>query len=299
MNSSDDLTARLQHIAERAKQRPRAPATEPALEPPPAALERLPEWPEGVRGAPDSFLRGALFPAIQGKTRRALKRERIPAPAGLEIRFTGWQLDPSDFEVWQQLVHRARLEPLGHRIQFTAHALLQALGRNTGQSDHEWLKEVLARLGGSFVEVTIKGHHTFADNLLRYYRDEQTQHYELELKPEFLRLYQAGWTQIECAQRQQLRRQPLALWLHGFYATHAEPFPLKVATLHEWSGSQNKSLAGFRRHLRAALDDLVRSGAIAAWRIDDGDLVHVERTPTASQRRHLARKGKKLPPPAA
>jgi len=32
--------------------------------------------------------------------------------------------------------------------------------------------------GGSFVEVTIKGHHTFADNLLRYYRDEQTQHYE-------------------------------------------------------------------------------------------------------------------------
>jgi hypothetical protein len=299
MNPADDLTARIQQIAERARQRPRAPTAEPALEPPPAALERLPEWPEGVRGTPDSFLRGALFPAIQGKTRRALKRERIPAPAGLEIRFTGWQLDPSDFEVWQQLVHRARLEPLGHRIQFTAHALLQALGRNTGQSDHEWLKEVLARLGGSFVEITIKGHHTFADNLLRYYRDEQTQHYELELKPEFLRLYQAGWTQIECAQRQQLRRQPLALWLHGFYATHAEPFPLKVATLHEWSGSQNKSLAGFRRHLRAALDELVRSGAITAWRIDDGDLVHVERTPTASQRRHLARKGKKLPPPAA
>jgi len=73
----------------------------------------------------------------------------------------------------------------------------------------------------------------------------------------------------------------------------------EVATLHEWSGSQNKSLAGFRRHLRAALDDLVRSGAIAAWRIDDGDLVHVERTPTASQRRHLARKGQEIAPPAA
>ena len=56
------------------------------------------------------------------------------------------QLDPSDLEVWQQLVHRARLEPLGHRIQFTAHTLLQALGRNTGKSDHEWLKEVLERL---------------------------------------------------------------------------------------------------------------------------------------------------------
>ncbi len=113
---------------------------------------------------------------------------------------------------------------------------------------------MLARLDGSFVEA-IKGHHTFADNLLRYYRDERTQHYELELKPEFLRLYQAGWTQIECAPRQPLRRQPLALWLHGFYATHAEPFPLKVATLRDWSGSQNKSLADFRRKLRVALGE--------------------------------------------
>ena len=172
MNSTDDLTTRLRQIAERARQRQREPASKPALEPPPAALERLPDWPESIRGAPDSFLRGTLFPAIQGKTRRALKRERIPALAGLEIRFTGWQLDTSDFEVWQQLVHLARLELLGHRIQFTARALLQALGRNTGKGDHEWLKEVLARLGGSFVEVTIKGHHTFTDNLLRYYRGQ-------------------------------------------------------------------------------------------------------------------------------
>jgi len=57
-----------------------------------------------------------------------------------------------------------------------------------------------------------------------------------------------------------------------------------VATLRDWSGSQNKSLADFRRKLRVALGELVRSGALAAWRIDDGDLVHVERTPTASRR---------------
>ena len=31
------------------------------------------------------------------------------------------------------------------------------------------------------------------------------------------------WTQIDWEQRQRLRGKPLASWLHGFYASHAEP----------------------------------------------------------------------------
>jgi hypothetical protein len=41
-----------------------APAPRPT-----AKLYQLPLWPEPVRGAPNSFLRSALFAAIQGKTR--------------------------------------------------------------------------------------------------------------------------------------------------------------------------------------------------------------------------------------
>jgi len=43
MNPADDLTARLQHMAERAKQRPRPPAPQPP--PQPAPVARLPIWP--------------------------------------------------------------------------------------------------------------------------------------------------------------------------------------------------------------------------------------------------------------
>ena len=85
MNPADDLTARIQQIAERAQQRNREQPAECALKPPPMALERLPDWPEGVGGTPDSFLRGALFPAIQGKTRRYCKRNVCQRRRGWKI----------------------------------------------------------------------------------------------------------------------------------------------------------------------------------------------------------------------
>ena len=53
--------ARLAAVAETAKQRGRRPA--------PAKVIQLPLWPEAKRGAPNAVLRGALFPAIQGKNR--------------------------------------------------------------------------------------------------------------------------------------------------------------------------------------------------------------------------------------
>ena len=50
MNSSDDLTARIQQIAERAQQHPRAPAPKPT--PKPAPVVRLPLWPAELRSCP-------------------------------------------------------------------------------------------------------------------------------------------------------------------------------------------------------------------------------------------------------
>ena len=43
--------------------------------------------------------------------------------------------------------------------------------------------------------------------------------------------------------------KPLALWLHGFYASHAAPHPLSVEYLHKLSGSQTKRLRRFKENL--------------------------------------------------
>ncbi len=54
---------------------------------------QLPLWPEPARGIPNPVLRGALFAAVQGKNRAVFQRELLACQKGLQIRFTGIQLD--------------------------------------------------------------------------------------------------------------------------------------------------------------------------------------------------------------
>ena len=84
-----------------------------------------------------------------------------------------------------------------------------------------------------------------------------------------------------------MRSKPLALWLHGFYASHAEPHALTVEYLHKLSGSRTKRLRKFKENLTQALRDLEAIGAIKAFEIV-GDLVHVRTVPSKSQQKHLA-----------
>jgi hypothetical protein len=281
---------RLDQVLQRLEQTRKAQQDEKKIALPPhkpAKIIQLPVWPEPARGVPNSVLRGALFAAIQGKDRKALKRELLTVQQGIEIRFTGWQLDQADMDVWEQALHLVRQHPLGTRCDFSAHAFLKALGRNTGKSQHEWLKDVFSRLMGCGVEIT-HNRLTYGGSLLEFYRDERTNRYRLEINPNIKALYEAGFTQIDWEQRQRLRRKPLAQWLHGFLASHAEPYPLKVETLMRLSGSQNRQLAGFKRQLNAALNDLQTIGAIDDYDLNGG-LVTIYRRPSGSQKRHLTR----------
>ena len=253
----------------------------------PAKIVQFPLWPEPSRGVPNSALRGALFAAIQGKNRKAFKRELLHSQNGIEIRFTGWQLDQSDLDVWEQALHLARIHPLGTRCEFTAHRFLKALGRSTGKAQYEDLKNNFARLGGCLVEVT-HNRLTYGGSLLEFYRDEDTGRYRVEVNPKINALYNAGWTAIDWQQRRALKRKPLASWLHGFYASHADPYPVSVEKLRQWSGSQTKSLRRFKQALVKALEDLKTIGAIVDFEIKDG-LVYVERVPSSSQRKHLTK----------
>ena len=255
----------------------------------PAKVIQLPLWPAATRGAPNAALRSALFAAIQGKGRAGLLRKELLATQdGVTIRYTGWQLDQADLDVWEQVLHLARTQALGTKCYFTAHGFLKALGRSTGKHDHAWLGESLARLSATSVEITASRRTYFGSLIDRGVRDEDTGQYVVEINPDLAKFYgRTQWTQIDWAQRQHLRGKPLALWLHGFYASHAAPYPLTVAYLHKLSGSQTKQLRNFKQALARALRDLKAIGAIKAFEIRD-DVVHVWTVPSPSQQKHLA-----------
>ena len=83
-----------------------------------------------ARGVPNSVLRGALFAAVQGKNRVAMKAELLAVQKGMEIRFTGWQLDQSDLDVWEQALHLALQRDAldGHRLGAAETVARQAAG---------------------------------------------------------------------------------------------------------------------------------------------------------------------------
>jgi len=248
---------------------------------------QLPLWPEPARGIPNPVLRGALFAAVQGKNRAVFQRELLACQKGLQIRFTGIQLDQSDLDVWEQALHLARHHPLGSRCEFSVYGFLKALGRKTGKSEHEWLKNAFARLMGCGVELTNQQERkTYGGSLLEFLRDDDSGRYVVIFNPKILTLYEGGWTAIDWQARQLLRGKPLALWLHGYLASHAKPYPIKIETLRTFSGSNNKAVRFFKRKLIAALNELKKIQFIRDYAFEDDNVI-INKPPTASQQRFL------------
>jgi hypothetical protein len=74
----------------------------------------------------------------------------------------------------------------------------------------------------------------------------------------------------------------LAKWLHSYYVTHRNPYPIKVASIRELCGSSTKALYKFRQALGQALNELKKVQFLKEWKIDKKDLVHVKRVLTSS-----------------
>jgi TrfA protein len=252
---------------------------------PSAKVYQLPLWPKAAPGAPNPILRSALFPAIQSKDRHFLDKALIASLKGQEIKFTGKQLNQEDLEVWLHVLDLARDHPLGDICHTSAHGLLKALDRSTGNSQHKQLHESMLRLQAHGLEIKAGGFTYFGSLIMDGVKDDTTRHYVIRINPRMAALFGQGWTQLDTATRRKLRGKPLALWLQAHYATHATPLPYSVGKLNELSGSQTKTLRRFRQALRVALAELQATGAIAGWEIDRGDLVHVHKVPTITQRR--------------
>jgi hypothetical protein len=241
-----------------------------------AAKAQLPLWPEAVRAVPNVVLRGALF-SVSKERETFSKRTLIAAVEGIEVRYLGTRPNQTDLDLWEMLMHLARLQPLSSEIQFTSHALLKELGRGTSGKHHEELKEQIARLAGGLAEVTwTKERKTFMGTLISSaFRDEETGLYIVKFNRDFGKLYSSGHTSIDWEERKSLGQNNIAKWLHGFYSSHEQPYPYKVETLQRLCGSTSPRRE-FRRLLRVALGLLADIGTITSWNIDGTtDLVSV------------------------
>ena len=256
----------------------------------------LPSWPDVVRGVPNGVLRSALFGAIKKGARPYLERQEIHAQEGIKIIYTGARLDQGDLDVWETVLHVVRVQALGDECRMTAYALLKLMGKTDTGKNRATLHARIERLVANALTVK-QGRYSYMGNLIAgAIKDEETQEWVIELNPKLRPLFAADqFTQVEWAVRHELDGQPLAQWLHGFYASHAKPFPMKVETLLKLSGSENANPRSAWQTLRKALDAVTNASAIHGEGFGHdirGDLVHVEKKASGPQRRHLAKKSK-------
>jgi hypothetical protein len=282
----------LDHVAaiqQRAKKESREPLPGAPL---PRNVVQLPLWPEPVRAVPNGFLRSALFGAIAKGKRRYIDGEQLAALDGVEIRYTGQRLDQGDLDVWESVLHAVRLQELGSQCRLTSYALLKLMGLTDTGKNRVTLNKRITRLVASALTVK-QGRYSYIGSLIAgAAKDEETQEWVIELDAKLRPLFAADqFTQIEWAVRHELNGHQLAQWLHGFYATHAKPFPMKVETLHRLCGSG----AELRRY-RQTLGDALAAVEAASTAHGEGfsfeirgDLVHVEKRASGPQRRHLAK----------
>lgn len=298
----DDLLARIPEIQTRAKERAERSTPLPGA-PLPTNVVQLPRWPEPVRAVPNGFLRSALFGAIRRGRRRYINGEDLAAVDGVTIRYKGERLDQGDLDVWESVLHAVRLQELGSRCRVTSYALLKLMGKTDTGKNRATLQTRIERLVANAVTVK-QGRYTYIGGLIRFAaKDEETQEWVIELDEKLRPLFAADqFTQVEWAVRHKLDGQQLAKWLHGFYTSHAKPFPMRMETLLKLSGSENDNPRSAQQKLRKALDAVSEASAAHGEGFSyeiGGDLVHVEKNAQGAQRRHLAKKAAKPRKPRA
>jgi hypothetical protein len=245
---------------------PKAPAAKQSM---------LPFWPDDARRVPNLVLRNALFGVSKDREFYGPMR-LISSLDGHTVKVTE-RLNQHDLDNLEMLLHLQREQPLGSRVAFTAHGFLKAMGRGTSGKHHKELHEDLTRLARATVEIRWTNQRkSYTGSLVSgFARDEDTGTFVVTFNQDMMRLYEAGSTQIDWEQRQQLGKSLLAKWLQMFYTSHDAPFAMKVDTLREKSGSDSP-LREFRRMLKVALDKLIDIGLLSSWVIED-DLVKVQK----------------------
>ena len=89
-----------------------------------------------------------------------MQKETVAAQDGFTIKFSGQQWNQSDHDLFMQLVQLASHRGiLGIPIVVPANAILRALGRGTGKSQHEQLKADMHRLTFGTLSIDAKGIH--------------------------------------------------------------------------------------------------------------------------------------------
>lgn len=250
----------------------------------PPTVEHLPMWPDAARGAPNEIVRSALFNARnRNQPREYMKDVEIAVIGDGQMTYRGEELRQDDATVWMQMVHFAKDLPVGSTVEFTAYAFCKAVKWPIKNDSYKRLRTSLARMQATALAVYSKRLKAGVSlSMIPFFEWKNTgkilKRYQVRLAPDLVTLFSDNrYTQIDWEQRLALPNG-IATWLHSYFASHREPYPIKVTTIQTGSGMNDKNLTSVRQSIAKALEQLKAVGFLLSWSIKD-DLVSVQRAP--------------------
>lgn len=247
----------------------------------PAQLEI---WPEEFRALPNESARSALFTVRRGK-RRYFEGESLVVLGDGELKYRGQELRTDDEDVWLQILHLARLQPLEEWVEFSPYAVLVALDWPTNGIYYKRLRAHLERMQATALQANSKRlGQTVSISLIRRFECEHEgkplERWRVWIEREMRSMFGShSYTQIEWEKRKQLT--PVAKRLMDYFGSHKEPYPVKIDKLKSMCGSETAASTKWRQLVRRALDELKEAGVVADWTIDRHDRVRVQRKATS------------------
>lgn len=244
----------------------------------------LPLWNEEMRGVPNPMIRSGLFGTKSQSSRELVRDKQVASLSNYVIVFKGEELLQDDLSVWMALLHRASKQAFGDTILFSGYEIVQDLGWRMHSESYERVKQSISRLKTNELKIQIKSGKTgYAGSLIREYMwDAQgpdgNRKWMVRLESTLAELFRDDTvTFLQWEQRKQIgSRAALAQWLHAYYTSHRDPFPLTISKIHEMCGSEMKELRYFRRQVILALERLKSIGFLVGFSIQ-GETVVVKK----------------------
>lgn len=240
-------------------------------------------WSDNMRALPNDYARSALFTVRNKRTERAALQGHpiYHVNKDVSITYTGVELRAEDDElVWQQVLEYGKRTPLGDPVTFTLYELCQDLGWSINGTYYKKAEQCLSRLQASAMQFSSKRIGRLESlSLIRRFRildrGKKTSRCQVLIDEEMVVLF-AGDHYSKFIWDKYRKLPPTARRMFDYFASHQQPYPLKLETFRLMCGSESTREKKWREQVNAACEALRDSGLVdTAWVHDD--LVHCKR----------------------
>lgn len=282
--SKKEAAEKLADQVSEAKQSALLKRTKQEIEDAQLTLFDIAPWGDNMRALPNDYARSALFTVRNKRVPRvALQNEPIyTVGSDVNITYTGVELRAEDDElVWQQVMEYSKRTPFGEPISFTFYELCKDLDWSINGRYYDKAEACLSRLQASAMKFESKriGRIDSLSLISRFSvldRGKRNSRCQVMIDKEMIVLF-AGDYYSRFMWDKYRKLAPTARRMFDYFATHREPFPMKLETFRLMCGSESTRPKKWKEQVSLACEQLSESGLVGqAWIA--GDLLYCKRS---------------------